>query len=79
MSAFSFDLWTNKYIVMLSIPSYSAFYFLVPKSLMPHLISSLFDSISWLNPSDVGDKKMLIKAKKGSKLPKSLHSYFNAY
>ena len=57
MSAFSFGLWTNKYIVMLSIPSYSAFYFLVPKSLMPHLISSLFDSISWLNPSDVGDKK----------------------
>ena len=36
MSAFSFGLWTNKYIVMLSIPSYS---------------------ISWLNPSDVGDKK----------------------
>ena len=79
MSAFSFGLWTNKYIVMLSNPSYSAFYFLVPKSLMPHITSSLFDSISWLNPSDVGDKKMLIKTKKGSKLPKSLHSYFNAY
>ena len=57
MSVFSLGLWTNKYMLMLSIPSYSTFHFLVPKSLMPHLISSLFDSISWLNPSDVGDKQ----------------------